>query len=406
MSDIPVFQYTGKDAHGQQVSGSVEAPSRGVATVRLRQQDIWIDSLEDGSKQTKAPQAATTPVGGAVSWSVFYGLFPVTSGALGNFFEQLSGLYRAGVTMQTVVDDTASRISSWRLQAVLRAGSPRVQAGEPLSACMATYPQVFPAGVVGMVHVGELTGNLDEIARDLADDYHGEQRVWWALLIPKLYFTIVLLLAALVPSFPWIIQHGFRWWVQYVLTHVVPWLLVALGAYLLYRIVWHLPPVLKLRDRLAYYVPIWSALTRRVGLARFYKALQVAVRAGIDFPTAMDAAARAAGNPFMVRQLMAAADRMRGGVPPHEALQQCNFISPDALGMLGSASIGGTFDQTLPRMADQTRANKDALVRILRIGGLVLMYAVSSLLVLLAAAIGYLTIYRAMLQRAEIEGFF
>lgn len=402
---MPSYTYVARNKAGAEVRGSVEAPSRAVATVRLRQKGLWIlDLAEQGApERTPAIRAGEPETSVPQVWSLFYGLAPVMPGALANFFEQLAGLYRAGVSMQTVVDDTADRVSSWRLAQVLRRASPRIGAGESLSDCLATYPQVFQAGVVGMVRAGEVSGNLDELARDLADEFAAEQRAWWWLLGPKLYFGVVLFLAALVPSFPWIIQNGFRWWLDYVAHNVLPWMGLLVAVYLVYRVLWWLPPVFQLRDSLAYRVPVWSALTRRVGLARFCRALQVMIRAGVEFPTAMAVAAQAAGNRLMVQQLQAAASRVRAGMPLHEALAACPFISREMQGLLGSAALGGTFDATLPRIAEQARASRDGLIRALRVGGFIVGYGLTSLAVVLAVVAAYLTLYRALAGRAGVE---
>lgn len=410
---MPRYQYEGKKESGGQVEGVIEAPSRSVATVRLRQMGVWIQSLdEEGDPARRSgPPAPGVGARGKARWSLLYGLCPVSAGALSNFFEQVCGLYRAGVGMQTVVDDTAGRVDSGRLRMLLLEVSPRIAQGESLGDCLADYPQVFSRGVVGMIRAGELSGNLDEMARDLADEFRAEQRVWWLLLIPKIYFTIVITLAALIPSFPGIIRaanigEGLHWWRGHVVANILPWMLLVVGLYLLYRVVWHLPALRGLKDRLAYGLPIWSALTRRVGLARFYRALEITVRAGVDFPTAMDAAAEAAGNAIMIRQLRAAAARMRSGTSLHDALEPCAFIGPSVKGQLGSADLGGTFDETLPRMAEQTRASRNTLIAGLRVGAVALGYVITSGIVIVSAVRGYMEIYRAQADRAGIEDLF
>ena len=397
MTHIPVYEYKGRTKKDAEVSGTIEAPSRAVATVRLRKDGVWIESLQErGARPTRA--ARGDEQAGAprrIHWSLFYGLRPVPPGALGNFFTQLAGLYKAGVGMQTIVEDTASRVSSPWLRAFLLGIAPRISAGEKLSDCLASYPQVFQAGVAGVVHAGEVTGNLDELARDLADDYLGEQRVWWLLMFPKIYFAVVLFLASLVPSFPWIIKKGFGWWVDHVIYDILPWMAAVVVAYLIVRVLWYLPPTLALRNRLAYYVPVWSILTRRIGLFRFYRCLELTVRAGVDFSTGMAVAAEAAGNTFLVRQLQQAAERVRTGVPLHEALEACPFIAPEALGSLSAAALGGTFDETLPGMAEQAKASRDMFVRILRTSAVAVAYGFTALVVIGVVVTAFLAIYKA-----------
>ncbi len=401
---IPVYEYEGKTEGGKEQAGTIEAPSRAAAMVRLRQQDLWIRVLhEQGAARpaTDAAAAEATPAA-PVHWGLCYGLRPVSPGALGVFFTQVAGLYRAGVGMQTLVEDTSTRMTNRWLRRFLEASQPRVAAGETLSSCMASFPQVFAAGVVGMVRTGELTGNLDEVALALADDYQAEQRIRWLILLPKAYFTTVLALASLVLSFPWVIKHGFHWWVSHIAGHVLPWWLAVAVVWLVLRVVWHLPGVFALRDRLAYWLPAWSGLTRRVALYRFYRSLELTTRAGVDFSVGMATAATAAGNSLMVRQLVEAASQVRNGVALHEALARCPFFSQEDLGALGAAALGGTYDDMLPRMALQAKAARDHYIGVVRVAGLAIAYAVTTLIVVLVAISAFVAIYRAQFERAGV----
>lgn len=382
------------------MAGRVEAPSKAAAAVRLRKQGVWIDALDEAGAAVRNPAAPKR-------WWLAYGLAPVRLGSMGHFFDQLAGLYRSGVSLQEAVDGMTGRVSSARLARVLRETLPVLQRGGTLAEGLAAYPQVFPAGVVGMVRVGEITGNLDEVALDLAGDYHAEQRIWWMLLIPRIYFLLVLVLACLVPSFPMIVQApdimaGLRLWVAHVAAQVVPWMAVGLGVYLVYRVVWNLPWVLRVRDIPAYALPIWRGLTVRYGLYRFFRALELSVRAGVDFPTALESAAEAAGNRFMVRRIREAAEAARRGVPLDQALTACPFISRELLGSLSSAAQGGTFDQTLPRLAEQMKTARDQTLAGLRLGALVLTYVTTTAIALGALILGYLLLYKSIFERAGV----
>ena len=146
---MAVFYYQGKTEAGAATSGAIEAPSRMLATVKLRQQGIWIEALTD--KPAPAPgETAESPQHPPV-WSPFYGLLPVSAGAMGNLFDQIGSMYRAGITPHTLATELSERVSNGRLRTILQKAAPRLAAGEPLGACMATYPQVFPSGVGGMV---------------------------------------------------------------------------------------------------------------------------------------------------------------------------------------------------------------------------------------------------------------
>lgn len=396
---MPDFDYSGKTRDGAPASGAIQAPSRAVATARLRAQGIWIETLEVAGSAASSARSAARPR--EVHWSPFYGLRPVSPGRMGHFFDQLAGLYHAGVGMQTVAQDTAARIGDRRLRHVLEAAAPRLSAGEPLSECLAAWPQIFPPATVGYVRLGELTGNLDLLARDLAEEYHAIQRAWWIALIPKVYVFLVLLLVALVPSFPRIISEGLSWWVAHVEHQILPLMAIALVAYWVLMIIWRLPATFAYRDSLAYSLPIWSQVTRSSGMVRFYRGMEIAARAGVEFPEALSAAALSTGNQVMARRLEATASAVRTGQPLPEALRQTRLLSTDADSMLGTAGLTGAYDHTFASLAQETRARRVLLSRVLVFAGGALGYVIMAGIVLFACYVGYMTLYDSVFKRAE-----
>ena len=241
------------------------------------------------------------------------------------------------------------------------------------------------------------------MAQEIAADYHAEQRVWWLMMIPNINYGLTVVLSVLLPSFPWFILHGLRWWVDHVIHDILPWMGLVVLAYMFYRMLWYVPGFSATKDTLAYHLPIWRSLTRRSALARFYRALELGVKAGVDFPQAMNAAAQAAGNKVMVARLKGVETKMRAGVSLPDALAPCGFMTREARGTLGSAAVSGTFDQALPHLAQQTKASRDNTIRVLRFSWIAAAYVVTSVIVTIAAAKGYSAIYAAQMQRAGLE---
>jgi type II secretory pathway component PulF len=396
---MPIYEYAGKTQEGTDASGAVEAPNRAAATARLRAQGLWIETLAEAGKGPGG--AGNEARGRAVHWSLLYGLRPVSPGRMGHFFEQLAGLYRAGVGMQTVATETAERLGDGRLRRVLLTSAPRLAAGGTLSDCLADWPQIFPPSAVGNVRLGELTGNLDLLSKDLADDYQALQRAWWVALIPKVYVLLVLLLVALVPSFPRIISEGFVWWVSHVEHQILPLLGLVLVAYWVLCIIWHLPATFALRDSLAYSLPVWSQVTRSSGMTRFYRGMELAARAGVEFPEALSAAALATGNRVMADRLQGTATAVRNGQPLPDALRGSGLLSVDASNLVGTAGLTGTYDQTFASLVTDTRARRVLLSRALVFAGGALGYVIMALIVLAACYVGYMTLYDAIFKRAE-----
>ncbi|MCK9531966.1 MAG: type II secretion system F family protein [Gammaproteobacteria bacterium] len=120
--------------------------------------------------------------------------------------EQLTG---SGVPLMDGLRDIARDAENARLRELLEALATGLEQGRLLSDTLAEHPQVFDAVFVALVRVGEQTGHLAEVLRDLADTLRWQQafaaRLGQALMYPALVAIVVFgvlsfLLISVVPQ--------------------------------------------------------------------------------------------------------------------------------------------------------------------------------------------------------------
>ena len=90
------------------------------------------------------------------------------------FSRNLSSLVDAGVPIMTALQITAQTISNSFFRDSLVFASSQIQKGDPLSKILQGYGDLYPVIVIQMIEVGETTGSLSEILRNLADFYEEE----------------------------------------------------------------------------------------------------------------------------------------------------------------------------------------------------------------------------------------
>jgi type IV pilus assembly protein PilC len=90
------------------------------------------------------------------------------------FSRNLSSLVDAGVPIMTALQITAQTISNSFFRDSLIFASSQIQKGDPLSKILQGYGDLYPVIVIQMIEVGETTGSLSEILRNLADFYEEE----------------------------------------------------------------------------------------------------------------------------------------------------------------------------------------------------------------------------------------
>jgi type IV pilus assembly protein PilC len=90
------------------------------------------------------------------------------------FSRNFSSLIDAGVPIFNALQIVASTMSNYFFRQSLLYTSEQIQKGEGLSKILANFGKLYPTMVIQMVEVGETTGSLSEILKNLADFYEEE----------------------------------------------------------------------------------------------------------------------------------------------------------------------------------------------------------------------------------------
>jgi type II secretory pathway component PulF len=404
------FKYEARNKQGQEVRGQVEADNRLQASVKLRESELWILRLEPagGAARMAAPggqiQRERTEVA-AADWR--FGVRAVRAAPLRDFFSQLAELLNSGVSVYEALTALPDRVTP-RLRPVLKAISPALAEGQPLSDQLARYPHLFSRVTVGMIRAGERSGNIGQMAGLLADQYQQDHSIWLSLLLPRIYGAIVIFFALLVPSLPQIIARGslekgadWGWYVHHLLYFLLP---IIVGLFILdqiFRWFLHQPWAQGIRADLAYYLPGAAGYVRPAMYARVLIVMEAMVKSGASFADALSLAADAAGPGVLGRQLSRAAAQVLSGVPLGTAMNAVTKLPFNARSALLTAEHAGAQEQTLNRLArTQLEAMEAAPRRVAVVGGLV-GGAIFAIIAGVAIAYGYKNYFEALLTLGD-----
>ncbi len=394
---MPLYEYKGTTPAGEPELGTIQASSRMLAMVELRQKGLTIQRLAEAPV---GPPPEGQSEHEKVQSSPWYPLRPVPAGALANFYAQLHQLLRAGVTIQDSADALQGRVHP-RLREVLHELVPALGAGEGLAENVAKYPQIFPAHVQAMLTVGETAGNLDEVSSALAQQYDDEQRLAQMLLLPKIYYGIVLLFCILIPTLPWIISRGASWYVHQLLTVLGPVILGVIALILLGKVVAAQPAVKSLVDDIIYRLPWLAPLGMRSAHTRVLSGLHILMRAGVDLPAALELVAPAGGLRPMQAELQVAAKQIAERVPVSVALEQCGALSTQAKAALSTAQQSGLYEDALKRLADSAAEERQANIKNIATMGTIGSLLIAGVIAAIAVGIGWLTYFNALFEAGE-----
>lgn len=191
---MPSFQYKAIDKTGQPARGGLDAVNEVDLELRLRRMGLDLITCKQVDRQTSTTLAA----GGAV-----------TRQDLVNFCFDMEQMVRSGIPIIDGLRDMRDTIDSPRFREVLTIMTEDMEAGNVLSQCMATHPDVFDRVFVSLIRAGEQSGQLPEVFKNLADTTRWQDELISQtrrlLMYPALTLVVVLavmaaLLIFLVPQ--------------------------------------------------------------------------------------------------------------------------------------------------------------------------------------------------------------
>ncbi len=330
-----------------------------------------------------------------------YYIWRVSPGRFSFFFDQLSQMLHAGMSVYEALLVLRKGALDRRLGAAAAAMAPAISEGHSFAEQLARYPELFPAHVRGLIKAAEHSGHLDIITAQIAEDYRAKQKSAWAILLAQVWFSIPLVLVLFVVPLPRIIDLGVGWYVNFILHVSLPILFGCVVVYYLSKMVFNLRSLRAFRDRLLYALPLASLLIRRAAVRRYLLALESLVGAGVEIQQAMELAAECAGNAVIQAQLTEAAERVRNGMPIGQALIPAKALPVEIRQSLETAERSGNYDQTLKGLQEWSEQQQTTTARFAGIGVYGIVMALVAIIV--AAAVGYshFSYFHAVLNRAD-----
>jgi len=356
---MPLFEYKGRDSHGQTVSGEHEASTADAVATHLVTTGITpIDIIQTKEKKEKE------------AFSLSKNKKPGTSDLI-LFSRQMYTLLHAGVPIIRAITGLTDTTRNLLLQKTLRTVRFEIEAGRDLSAALAQHPDIFSHLFSSMVQVGENTGDLDEVFLQISIYLEREKatrdQIKTAMRYPL--FVIIAITIAMFIINIWIIPtfakvfSGFdaelpfatrillavsdftvNYW--FIILSSIAFSLLAFRYYIKTdkgRWQW---------DRFTTRIPIVGSIVLRATLSRFARSFALSLKAGVPLVTGLLLVSRASDNVFVGRHIAG----MRNGVEKGESLTRTatatNMFTPLIIQMLSVGEETGNVDDMLEEVAD------------------------------------------------------
>jgi MSHA biogenesis protein MshG len=389
------FKYTGRNANGSQVQGSIEAANSDMAANKLFKKAITPTAI------VAEQQAATNVASMDVSELLNNG--KVSLEELIVFCRQMYALMRSGVPILRAINGMVESANSKTLKKALIDIGKQLEGGYTFSSALNGHPKIFDHLFISLIHVGENTGQLEQsflkltsyLERDLAT----RKRIKAALRYPSMVLiaisaALVILNIFVIPTFanmfaklgadlPFATQFiiassnfFINYWPHLIVVVIAVVILIKKSLQTKQgRYQW---------DRRKINLPIIGSIIERSILARFSHSFAIVLKAGVPMTTGLSLVAEAVDNSYMQEKISA----MRQNIESGESLLRSTIASalftPLVIQMVSVGEETGRVDELLVEVGDyyEREVDYDLATLTARIEPLLLLVVAAMVLVL------------------------
>ncbi len=355
------YRFQGHSSQGQQVDGQIEAASAGAVAGQLAGRGITPVKIEEVPLSEDYLKKLNALLGAE----------KVSSVDLIMFCRQMYTISKSGIPLTRGIRGLAASIRHEHFRDVLNEIVERLEAGTSLSVAMKSHPKVFNELFVSMINVGESSGKLDEIFKQIGfyieRDEETKKRIKSAMRYPTF---VSLALAAAVTTVNIFVVPAFAEMFAKFDAELPIVTKILIGSSNIFVNYWHILLVLtvgvvagtfhyvrtkegalkwgefKLR------MPIVGDLIDRASMARYARSFSLMLRAGVPITQSLNLCAAAIDNPFLEQKIL----RIREGIERGESLMrthlQSKMFTPLVLQMVAVGEESGQVEELLSEVAE------------------------------------------------------
>ncbi len=354
---MPLFNYKAKRPDTQTVEGRISAENEEMAIELLTQQGllpIKVLPVEDGA------QGVLGTFADQVHRKDVY-----------LFSKQLVSLLKGGVALLQALEILERQTKSRALKGVISKIVAAVRDGNSFSQAMSSFPKVFSPLFVAMVKVGEESGNLKDVLRNVTEYQQRQEelvnKVQGALIYPTIMScvgmgTVIFVLTYVMPKIVGLLNG---------LNTELPWptkMLLKLSGLFAGNNLWIVICVLmlgviltwwsnlakqdKLKSFISLKMPVVGDLLTRVDIARFCRTMEILLKGGIPILRSIALATPVVNNAILRQDLSQSLEALSSGDSLARSLQNSRWLPPMMLSLISVGEESGSLAEALGDVAD------------------------------------------------------
>jgi type IV pilus assembly protein PilC len=364
---MPLYEWQGKTARGEQRSGTLKADSEAFLRASLRREGIILTKAAEKKSGEKTEKYNTNK--------------KIKPLAVVLFTRQLATMITSGLPLVQSLDILSKQIEDKNLRGIVREIKAKIEGGSRFADALRDYPKCFDALYVNLVVAGEEGGMLDTVLNRLAIYMEKieklKKKIKSAMIYPISIVVVAIgvvmvLLIFVIPVFEGMFKDmGAELPLptqvvinlsKFVKSYII-YMVVALAiAVFLFRRFYKTESGQRSIDRLVLKVPVFGVLALKSAVARVTRTLATLLSSGVAILESLVIVARVAKNKVIEDALIVARARISEGKSMSEPLQDSGIFPPMVVQMVQVGESTGALDNMLNKIADFYEEDVDNLV--------------------------------------------
>ena len=369
---MPRYEYTARSKTGKNVRGVIDGANETTVALELIKMGTTPISIEIYKEK-------------ATTFDQIEAFLRINKPGLADltfFSRQMYTLIRAGVPMVRAVHVVLDSSKNFQLKMALADVLATIEGGQSLGNGLRKHPEIFPSLMVALVVVGENTGSLDEVFRQISVHLDREidtrKQIKTATRYPIMVLSIIAVAMTVINLI--VIPAFSKFFTQFKVELPLPtqiliatsnffvaYWYIMLGAIIASIIIFIL--YLKTKkgryawDKLKLHFPIIGSIINRSLLARFARSFALSIRTGVPLLEAVGLIAKSTDNAFVSEQIITMRTYIEHGESLTNAATKTGMFTPLVLQMLAIGEETGEIDRLLDEVANYYEQEVDYAVK-------------------------------------------
>lgn len=359
---MPSFSYVAKSPKGELKSGIIVAKDKYELSQTLRQEGYILIKAEQEKEFSKKNFILSFPFM-RQKVSLKEKLF---------FVKNLEIMIKAGVPLTRALKTLSEQTNNEKFKEILNKISEDIARGESFSSALSKHPDVFPELFYNMIKIGEESGTMEEILKNLTSQMEKENelrsKIKGAMMYPAVILTAmlgigILMMVLVVPTLSQMFKDAnvdlplttklIFGMGDFFVNYWIWLILIASGVIIAFRFFLKSDTGKKNLDTISLKLPVISTLVRETNAAYTSRILGSLVASGVPIVNSLEIISRTLGNFYFKGAIAAVAKQVQKGSKFSESLMAYQNLYP--IMMIRMIEIGEETGETsgiLLKLAD------------------------------------------------------